>query len=72
MCSSFRVRARVGQGKNVMSVDYAKAHFGCQLGILASRMSKSGKIGGSPRARRVARGGRDHGQLPHLRQAGPA
>jgi len=35
-----------GQGKNVMSVDYAKAQFGCQLGILASRMSKSGKIGG--------------------------
>src|SRR5215204_6528185 len=31
-----------GQGKNVMSVDYANA----QIGILLARMSKSGKIGG--------------------------
>jgi simple sugar transport system substrate-binding protein/basic membrane protein A len=35
-----------GQGKNVMSVDYNNAQFGCQLGILMARMSKSGKIGG--------------------------
>lgn len=35
-----------GQGKNVMSVDYANAQFGCQIGILLARMSKTGKIGG--------------------------
>jgi basic membrane protein A len=34
-----------GLGKNVMSIDYAKPQFGCQLGILAARMSKTGKIG---------------------------
>lgn len=35
-----------GMGKNVMSVDYNNAQFGCQLGILAARMTKTGKIGG--------------------------
>jgi simple sugar transport system substrate-binding protein/basic membrane protein A len=35
-----------GQGKNVMSIDYDNTHFGCQLGVLAARMSKTGKIGG--------------------------
>jgi simple sugar transport system substrate-binding protein/basic membrane protein A len=35
-----------GQGKNVMSIDFAKPQFGCQIGMLAARMSKSGKIGG--------------------------
>ncbi len=33
-------------GSNVMSVNYDDRHFGCQLGVLAARMSKSGKIGG--------------------------
>jgi basic membrane protein A and related proteins len=33
-------------GGNVMSVNYDDTHFGCQLGVLAARMSKSGKIGG--------------------------
>jgi basic membrane protein A and related proteins len=33
-------------GGNVMSVNYDDRHFGCQLGVLAARMSKSGKIGG--------------------------
>ena len=33
-------------GANVMSVNYDDRHFGCQLGVLAARMSKSGKIGG--------------------------
>ena len=33
-------------GNNVMSVNYDDTHFGCQLGVLAARMSKSGKIGG--------------------------
>jgi simple sugar transport system substrate-binding protein/basic membrane protein A len=33
-------------GSNVMSVNYDDTHFGCQLGVLAARMSKSGKIGG--------------------------
>jgi simple sugar transport system substrate-binding protein/basic membrane protein A len=35
-----------GQGENVMSVNYDDRHFGCQLGVLAARMSKTGKIGG--------------------------
>lgn len=35
-----------GQGTNVGSVNYDDRHFGCQLGVLAARMSKSGKIGG--------------------------
>jgi basic membrane protein A len=33
-------------GGNVMSVNYDDRHFGCQLGVLTARMSKSGKIGG--------------------------
>ncbi len=35
-----------GAGKNVMSIDYDNTHFGCQLGVLAARMSKTGKVGG--------------------------
>jgi basic membrane protein A and related proteins len=35
-----------GQGQNVMSVDYNNAQFGCLLGTLMARASKSGKIGG--------------------------
>jgi basic membrane protein A and related proteins len=35
-----------GMGKNVMSIDYDNTHFGCQLGVLAARLTKSGKIGG--------------------------
>src|SRR5260221_11277439 len=35
-----------GQGDNVMSVNYDDRHFGCQIGVLAPRMSKTGKIGG--------------------------
>jgi simple sugar transport system substrate-binding protein/basic membrane protein A len=35
-----------GLGKNVMSIDYDNTHFGCQLGVLAARMSKTGKIAG--------------------------
>jgi basic membrane protein A len=35
-----------GLGGNVMSVDYNNAQFGCQIGTLAARMSKTGKIGG--------------------------
>ena len=35
-----------GQAPNVMSIDYENAQFGCQLGVLAARMSKTGKVGG--------------------------
>lgn len=35
-----------GQEPNVMAIDYNNAQFGCQLGHLAARMSKSGKIAG--------------------------
>jgi simple sugar transport system substrate-binding protein/basic membrane protein A len=35
-----------GQAPNVMSIDYNNAQFGCQLGVLAARMSKTGKVGG--------------------------
>jgi len=34
------------QKPNVMSMDYAEEQFGCLLGVLAARMSKTGKIGG--------------------------
>jgi simple sugar transport system substrate-binding protein/basic membrane protein A len=35
-----------GQAPNVVSIDYENAQFGCQLGYLAARMSKTGKVGG--------------------------
>lgn len=35
-----------GQAPNVVSIDYENAQFGCQLGVLAARMSKTGKVGG--------------------------
>ncbi len=35
-----------GQAPNVMSIDYNNAQFGCQLGTLAARMSKTHKVGG--------------------------
>jgi simple sugar transport system substrate-binding protein/basic membrane protein A len=35
-----------GMAPNVMSIDYNNAQFGCQLGVLAARMSKTGKVGG--------------------------
>ena len=35
-----------GQDPNVVSIDYENAQFGCQLGVLAARMSKTGKVGG--------------------------
>ena len=35
-----------GQAPNVMSIDYDNAQFGCQLGVLAARMSRTGKVGG--------------------------
>ena len=35
-----------GQSPNVVSIDYENAQFGCQLGVLAARMSKTGKVGG--------------------------
>lgn len=34
------------QQPNVMSMDYAEEQFGCLLGVLAARMSKTGKVGG--------------------------
>ena len=35
-----------GQSPNVASIDYDNAAFGCQIGVLAARMSKTGKVGG--------------------------
>lgn len=35
-----------GQPPNVASVDYENQQFGCQLGVLAARLSKTGKVGG--------------------------
>ncbi len=35
-----------GAGSNVMSIDWNNAQFGCELGILAARMSKTGKVAG--------------------------
>ncbi|GAN77494.1 ABC transporter [Acidisphaera rubrifaciens HS-AP3] len=35
-----------GQAPNVMSIDFNNAEFGCQIGVLAARMSKTGKVGG--------------------------
>jgi basic membrane protein A len=40
------VSGNEGAAPNVMSIDYNNAQFGCQLGLLAARMSKSHKVGG--------------------------
>lgn len=40
------VSGNEGAAPNVMSVDYNNAQFGCQVGLLAARMSKTHKVGG--------------------------
>ncbi len=40
------VSGNEGKPPNVMSIDWNNAQFGCQLGHLAARMSKTGKVGG--------------------------
>jgi simple sugar transport system substrate-binding protein/basic membrane protein A len=40
------VSGNEGAAPNVMSIDYNNAQFGCQLGLLAARMSKTHKVGG--------------------------
>ena len=40
------VSGNEGKSPNVMSIDWNNAQFGCQLGHLAARMSKTGKVGG--------------------------
>ena len=40
------VSGNEGKPPNVMSIDWNNAQFGCQLGHLAARMSKAGKVGG--------------------------
>jgi simple sugar transport system substrate-binding protein/basic membrane protein A len=35
-----------GYGRNVLSVDFNNRHFGCLLGVLAARMSRTGKVAG--------------------------
>lgn len=40
------VSGNEGQAPNVMSIDWNNAQFGCQLGLLAARMSKTHKVGG--------------------------
>lgn len=35
-----------GAAPNVMSIDYNNAQFGCQVGLLAAKMSKTHKVGG--------------------------
>jgi simple sugar transport system substrate-binding protein/basic membrane protein A len=35
-----------GLGRNVLSVDFNNRHFGCLLGVLAARMSRTGKVAG--------------------------
>src|SRR5277367_1488890 len=40
------VSGNEGQAPNVMSIDWNNAQFGCQLGVLAARMSKSHKVAG--------------------------
>src|SRR5580693_7426434 len=40
------VSGNEGSAPNVMSIDWNNAQFGCQLGHLAARMSKTGKVGG--------------------------
>src|SRR5258708_4392125 len=40
------VSGNEGKAPNVMSIDWNNAQFGCQLGTLAARMSKTHKVGG--------------------------
>ena len=40
------VSGNEGKPPNVMSIDWNNAQFGCQLGVLAARMSKTHKVGG--------------------------
>src|SRR5947209_3948102 len=40
------VSGNEGKAPNVMSIDWNNAQFGCQLGTLAARMSKSHKVAG--------------------------
>ncbi|MDR3375507.1 MAG: BMP family protein [Ancalomicrobiaceae bacterium] len=40
------VSGNEGAAPNVMSVDYNNAQFGCQIGLLAARMSKTHKVAG--------------------------
>lgn len=40
------VSGNEGGAPNVMSIDYNNAQFGCQLGLLAAKMSKTHKVGG--------------------------
>src|SRR5260370_34738807 len=40
------VSGNEGKPPNVMSIDWNNAQFGCQLGLLAARMSKMHKVGG--------------------------
>src|ERR1700730_16513993 len=40
------VSGNEGKAPNVMSIDWNNAQFGCQIGTLAARMSKTHKVGG--------------------------
>jgi len=40
------VSGNEGKAPNVMSIDWNNAQFGCQLGVLAARMSKTHKVAG--------------------------
>lgn len=40
------VSGNEGKSPNVMSIDWNNAQFGCQLGVLAARMSKTHKVAG--------------------------
>lgn len=40
------VSGNEGKPPNVMSIDWNNAQFGCQIGLLAARMSKTHKVGG--------------------------
>jgi simple sugar transport system substrate-binding protein/basic membrane protein A len=40
------VSGNEGAAPNVMSIDYNNAQFGCQIGLLAARTSKTHKVGG--------------------------
>jgi basic membrane protein A and related proteins len=40
------VSGNEGKAPNVMSIDWNNAQFGCQLGLLAAKMSKTHKVGG--------------------------
>jgi basic membrane protein A and related proteins len=40
------VSGNEGASPNVMSIDYNNAQFGCQIGLLAAKMSKTHKVGG--------------------------